>query len=182
MSDQPEFPALSDDEIHKSLDDIATLLSSQGNRLDEQTKVLNRLREVATEARQAAFAAREQTDPQNYGELIGQAIEGRLARTLKQLDSSSAEVLNGMQRSNASFQETTTAHSNTLRLMDEHRMQKDRDVRLLPWVGLGAVFLAVAMTVMLPRFLASYGPTCGVIGGVWTTTSTGTDVCAFYRE
>ena len=55
---QPEFPALSDDEIHKSLDDIATLLSSQGNRLDEQTKVLNRLREVATEARQAAFAAR----------------------------------------------------------------------------------------------------------------------------
>lgn len=61
--DQPEFPALSNDEIHKSLDDIATLLAGQSNRMDEQTKVLNRLSEVAIAARQAAFAAREQTDP-----------------------------------------------------------------------------------------------------------------------
>ena len=54
--DQPAFPALSDDEIHKSLDDIATLLAGQSNRMDEQTKVLNRLSEVAIAARQAAFA------------------------------------------------------------------------------------------------------------------------------
>ena len=52
----------------------------------------------------------------------------------------------------------------------------------LRWFGLGAVVLVLVLTLLLPRFLANYGPTCGVIGGVWTTTSANTDVCAFYRE
>ncbi len=52
----------------------------------------------------------------------------------------------------------------------------------LSFFSLGAVVLALAMTVTLPRFLASYGPTWGVIGGVWTSTSTNTDVCAFYQQ
>lgn len=49
------------------------------------------------------------------------------------------------------------------------------------WFALGAVVLALAMSVVLPRFMASTPSTCAVIGGVWTTTTTGTDACVFYR-
>ena len=180
MSDEPEFPALSDDEIHKSLNDIATLLSGQSNRLDEQTKALNRLNEVAVAARPAAFSARDQTDPQNYGELIGQTIEGRLAGTLKRLDNTSAEILNGATHAHKSFQETTSAHSSTLRLMDEHRRNRDKDIRWSLWVGFGGLVLALAMTVTLPRFIAAYPTGCAVLGGDWQTTSTGTPACVTY--
>lgn len=85
-------------------------------------------------------------------------------------------MLNGLQRSHASYQETTTAHSDTLRLMNEHR-QEDR--KLLPWVGLGAVLLTLVLTVTLPRFMASNASTCSVLGATWTTTSTGVDFVVF---
>ena len=71
--------------------------------------------------------------------------------------------------------------SDTTRQLWEREQKLDQFKSRLPLFGLGAIVLALALTVTLPRFLASYGPTCGVLGGVWTTTSTNTDVCAFYR-
>lgn len=52
----------------------------------------------------------------------------------------------------------------------------------LPWFGLGAVILALAMTVLLPRFLVSNASACAVIGGSWTTTTTDFDACVFYGK
>lgn len=49
------------------------------------------------------------------------------------------------------------------------------------WFALGAVALALALSVVLPRFMASTPSTCAVIGGSWQTTTTGVDVCVFYR-
>ena len=87
-----------------------------------------------------------------------------------------------MQHAQASYQETTTAHSDTLRLMNEHRLERQKDKKLLPWVGLGAVALALVLTVTLPRFMASTASTCAVLGATWTTTSTGVDACVFYGK
>lgn len=85
-------------------------------------------------------------------------------------------------RSSASFQETTTAHSNTLRLIADLREKQRQDRRWLPWVGLGGVVLALVLTVTLPRFLASNPTTCALIGATWTATSTGVNACVFYGE
>ncbi|MEL6243698.1 MAG: hypothetical protein AAFR19_20655, partial [Pseudomonadota bacterium] len=137
---------------------------------------------VSTEARIAAFAAKDQTDPKRYGELIGQTVHARLADSLKRLDAASADVLRGVQHAQASYQETTSAHSDTLRLMNDHRQERQRDRKLLPWVSLGAVVLAFVLTVTLPRFMASYASTCAVLGATWATTSTGVDACVFYGE
>ena len=38
----------------------------------------HRVNKTATEARQAAFAARSQTDPKRYGDLVGKTIDGRI--------------------------------------------------------------------------------------------------------
>jgi len=48
------------------------------------------------------------------------------------------------------------------------------------WLVLGSVVLA--MTVLLPRFLASNASACAGLGGSWTTTTTGVDACVFYHR
>lgn len=179
---QPEFPALSDDDIHKSLDDIATLLSSQGNRLDEQTKVLNRLREVATEARQAAFAARDQTDPEHYADFAVTLMEDRTGKIIDRMNDVASGLIRTSNHTATVLKEAEQDRSAAQRQLWEREQKLDQLKRRLPWVGLAALILALTMTVTLPRFLASYGSTCIVLGGVWTTTSNNTDVCAFYRE
>ena len=180
--DQPEFPALSDKELRETLDLMATAVASMSNRIDGLTTVANKQFEVSTEARIAAFAARDQTNPENYGELIGQTVDGGIADSLKRLNKAAGVLLDSAERSSASFQETTKQHSNTLRLIQELRENQQSDRRWLPWVGLGGVVLALVLTVALPRYLASYPSTCAVLGASWTTTTTGVDACVFYAE
>lgn len=61
MPEKP--PALSDDELRETLEMIATVVASASDRVDDQTVVLDRVNKTATEARQAAFAAKAQTSP-----------------------------------------------------------------------------------------------------------------------
>ena len=181
-SDQPDLPALSDDELRETLDLMATAVASMSNRIDGLTRVANKQIEVSTEARIAAFAAREQTNPEKYGELIGQTIDARIADSLNRLNKAAEVLLNSAERSSASFQETTTQHSNTLRLIQELREKQQSDRRWLPWVGLGGVILALVLTVALPRFLANNASACAALGATWTATTEGIDACVFYSE
>lgn len=121
---EPSPALLSDDEVRETLDLLATAVASMSDRIDTLTAAADKQIKVATEARIAAFAAREQTDPERYGGLIGQTVQTHIAETVKRLDTASSTVIDGFKRSRASFQETTTAHSDTLRLMNEmHRKQ-----------------------------------------------------------
>ena len=179
-SEPPERPALSVD-LLEQLDRMAELTIDMSEQVTEQTRAINHISTVASEARRAAKAAQKQTDPEHYGELVGQTIEGRLDETIRTMDRASAEVLNGIQRSNASFQETTTMHSSTLSLMGELREQQQKDRQLSRWVGLGGVVLAIVMTVVLPRFIASTPSGCAILGSVWQTTTTGVDACVSFH-
>ncbi|KQB95090.1 hypothetical protein AL073_18215 [Loktanella sp. 1ANDIMAR09] len=183
MTDEPlpDRPALSDADLREQLDRMADLTIDMSEQVTEQTRAINHISTVASEARRAAKAAQKQTDPEHYGELVGQTIEGRLDETIRTMDRVSAEVLNGIQRSNASFQETTTMHSKTLSLMSELREKQQKDRQLSRWIGLGGVVLAIAMTVALPRFLASNPSTCAVLGATWTATTEGVNACVFYQ-
>jgi len=181
MTDEtpPDRPALSDAQLREQLDRMGDLTIDMSEQVHEQTKAINHISTVASEARRAAKAAEKQTDPEHYGELVGQTIEGRLDETIRKMSHASAEVLNGIQRSNASFQETTTMHSKTLSLMGELREMQQKDRKLSRWVGLGGVVLVVVLTVVAPRFIASFEEGCVVLGGTWTQSSTGVDVCVF---
>mgnify|MGYP003625960210 CR=1 FL=1 len=182
-SDQPEFPALSDDEIHKSLDDIATLLAGQSNRMDEQTKVLNRLSEIAIAARQAAFAAREQTDPEQYADFAVTLVEDRTGKIIDRMNDVASGLIRASNHTATVLKEAETDRSAAQRQLWEREQKLDRFKRRLPLFGLGALVLALVMTVTLPRFLASYGFTCELmVGFAWTTTSTDTNVCVRYVE
>ena len=71
MSDTPASPApLSDDDLRETLDLLATAVASISDRVDDQTRVLDRVNKTATEARSAAFAAqklRYYADPEFAG-------------------------------------------------------------------------------------------------------------------
>ena len=62
----------------------------------------------------------------------------------------------------------------------EVKVERFKDRRR--WLVLGSVVLALAITVLLPRFLASNASACAVLGGSWTTTTTGVDACVFYHR
>ena len=55
MSDTPA--PLSDDDLRETLDLLATAVASISDRVDDHTRVLDRVNKTATEARSAAFAA-----------------------------------------------------------------------------------------------------------------------------
>lgn len=183
MSDPSASPApLSDDELRETLDLLGTVLASVSDRVDDQTRVLDRVNKTATEARQAAFAARNQTDPEHYGTLVGDTIDGRIGETLRRMEILANHL---QQRTNQTVSVLDRASEDRGRaLRDLHaREQKLGDFkRRLPWLGLGAIVLAIAMTVTLPRFMAGNAATCAVLGASWTTTTTGVEACVFYQR
>lgn len=181
MPDQPDLPALSDDELRETLELLSTVLASVSDRVDDQTKALDRINKTATEARQAAFAAKAQTDPAHYGELVGKAIDGQINDNLVRMGRMAVDL---GQQTNITRNVLKQAEEDKWDVINDIRARErkaDRLKRSLPWLGLGAVILVLVLSVALPRFMASYPATCAVIGGVWTSTTTGTNACVFYR-
>ena len=66
------------------------------------------------------------------------------------------------------------------RQVRDREQKADRLKRRLPWFGLGAVLVALVLTIALPRFYASNAATCAVLGPEWTRTTSGVDACVFY--
>lgn len=62
MSDQSAAPALFDADLRETLDLLSTVVASVSDRMDSQTQAIDRLTKTAAGTRQAAFAARSQTD------------------------------------------------------------------------------------------------------------------------
>lgn len=175
-------PALSDEELRETLDLLSTVLASVSDRVDAQTTVLDRVNKTATEARQAAFAAKTQTDPERYGEMVGQALAGRIRMNLDELDRMGTQLSKAATRSEKALAKAKEDQAGLYREMRARERKVERIKGLLPWVGLGALVVAVAMTLLLPRVLASNGATCTLMGAEWTRTTEGQEACVFYGE
>ena len=183
MSDQPAAPApLSDDELRETLDLLSTVLASVSDRVDAQTDAMDRLTKTATEARQAAFAARSQTSPENYGTLVGDTIDGRISDSLTRITQTASDLIRASNHTQEVLKKAGEDRSDALRQLRDREQKLDRFKSRLPWLGLGAVVLALGLTVTLPRFMASNTSTCAVLGASWTTTTTGVDACVFYQR
>jgi len=179
--DQPDLPALSDDELRETLDLMATAIASMSNRIDDLTTVADKQIKVSTEARIAAFAARDQTDPKAFGQLVGEVIDGEIDENLGRMARMATDLLKVSSRTKEVLKKAEEDKSTALRDLWEREQKVDRFKARLPWFGLGAIVLALAMSVLLPRFIASTPSGCVVLGGVWQTTTTGVNACVFYH-
>ena len=91
--EQPGLSALSDDELRETLDLMATAIASMSNRIDDLTTVADKQIKVSTEARIAAFAARDQTDPKAFGQLVGEIIDGEIDENLARMARMATDLL-----------------------------------------------------------------------------------------
>ena len=180
MADQSSSPALSDDELRETLDMVGTVVASVSDRVDAQISAMDRLVKTATEARQAAFAARSQTSPENYGDIISEIVRENLDESLIRMADFGGLLAEQTQKTKMVLEKAEEDKWAILRDVRDREEKADRLKHLLPWFGLGAVVVVLAMLVLLPHFLASYSTGCAVIRGQWTTTTTGVDACVFY--
>ncbi|MES0864819.1 hypothetical protein ABLN87_20910 [Ruegeria sp. SCPT10] len=182
MSDQISSPALTDEELRETLDMVGTVLASVSDRVDDQTRVLDRVYKTATEARQAAFAAQNQTDPEHYGDLVGHAINARVRGPLEAM-SQVADALGAQSRhTDAVLKKAEQDKWDVFKDIREQERKIERFKTCLPWFGLGAVVLALALAVMLPRFSAINSTTCAVFGGAWVQTTVENYACVHYQD
>ncbi len=182
MSGQSASPALSDDELRETLDRLAGLTLTMSDQVEDQTKAINRVTTAANEARRAATIAQNQTDPEHYGELVGETIDGKIRETLNSIVQSVNEL---DQKTNQTVGVLAQAEKDKWDVINAIRAREVKVERFkgrLPWFGLGAVVLALAMAVLLPRFSAINGATCAVFGGQWLNASTGGFACVHYQD
>lgn len=182
MSSQSPSPARSDDDLRETLNMVGTVLASVSDRVDAQTNAMDRLVKTATEARQAAFAAKAQTDPEKYSEIMADAFDEHLADRVAQFAELGGLLQQQTYQTNAVLKEAEKDRSEALRQVWDREAKAARLKNRLPWFGLGAVVLALAMSVLLPRFLASNGSTCAAMGAEWTQTTGGVRACVFYPD
>jgi len=181
MPDQPDLPALSDDELRETLDRLASLALNLSDQVEDQTKAINRATTAANEARRAAVTVQSQNDPAGFGDRIGQAVDARLLDTLQRLDRTANHLDLRTNKTAAVLDQASEDRGNLLRNIRDREERLDRWKSYWPWFGQGALVLALAMTVALPRFLASTPSTCAVLGAMWTATTEGVNACVFYQ-
>lgn len=181
-SDQPEFPALSDAELRETLDLMATAVASMSDRIDALTAAADKQIKVSTEARIAAFAAKDQTDPRRYGEALAKTLNAGLGQVATDMAEIVRRLALQTDKTLGALARSEDDRSSALREVFERERKAERLKRRLPWFGLGALVLALVMTVTLPRLMAGNVSMCTVLGASWTTTTTGVDACVFYGE
>ena len=124
----------------------------------------HRVNKTATEARQAAFAARSQTDPKRYGDLVGKTIDGRINDNPIRMARMIPDLGHQTQSTEKVLAKAQEDKWEILRQVRDREEKADRLKRRLPWFGLGAVLVALVLTIALPRFYASNAATCAVLG------------------
>ena len=124
----------------------------------------DRVNKTAAEARQAAFAARSQTDPQKYGDLVGETIDGRINDNLVRMARMITDLRHATNATGETLQKAEEDKFALFRQVRDREQKADRLKRRLPWFGLGAVLVALVLTIALPRFYASNAATCAVLG------------------
>lgn len=163
------------------LDALATTVASVSDRVDGPTEVLGKLAKTSAEKRQAAFAARAQSDPGQLAAEVTDALNEVMVPRLRELTAAVAEL-------------TRTAHAHgearnraETQLHDMKRGLRAARTETLRWKGylgsalLGGVALALVLLLVLPRVVTPTAFTCRFAGGLWLAGGAGQEACVFWE-
>ncbi|MBV0893148.1 hypothetical protein KTN05_15130 [Paracoccus sp. Z118] len=148
MPDTPP-PALSDVALRETLDLLGQVVASMSARLDSQGEQIEALVEAVEKTRSAANRTEQQTDPAAYARFIGSEVEKVLDKVLDEFAGAVLTIRKDHETTAARLKELEQAEEAAL-----ERLRRDLDAavrwrRRVPWVWAGAVFTALALTVIL---------------------------------
>lgn len=173
-------PALPDDELRETLDMIGTVVASVSDRVDAQTDAFDRLNKTASEARQAAFAAQRQTDPELYGHIIGEAAVRLIDQSLSDLKRTAEDLRVQTHHAGTALKKIDDGNQQDRQNMRERERRVDAFRAKLPLIAFAVGVFAIVMTLTVPRFIARFPAGCGVLGGTWTPVKSGDHACGFF--
>lgn len=176
-SEQPELPALSDAELRETLDRLGDLSLRVYDQVQEQTKAINHVATAANEARRAAKNAEQQTDPEQYADFAVRLIDERTGEILGKMNQTSSDLSSVANHAQGVLRKMEDDESASYRAIWEREQKVDRFKARLPWLAGGVAILFVVCLLVLPRFIASVPSGCAVLGGLWTSTTTGVPIC-----
>lgn len=181
MPDQYAAPALSDTDLRETLDLLSTVVASVSDRMDSQTQAIDRMAKTGAETRQAAFAARAQTDPEMFAEQINTHIRGTFAASVNAQAGMVRLLGEEIRRLGTLESDHDQVRRNLLIRIQSEKHDVERWKRRLQFIAIFGLVLALALGIALPRVAAHSTPACRIIGGQMLTPASGSPACVLFR-
>ncbi len=160
MPDQrPVSPALSDAALRETLDLLGQVVASmsaridrQGEKIDEQERLIVMMMEALADTRDAARRAAKQTDAKTYAGQMVEAMDANLDPLFQKLENA-IEGINRQHRDSADrLKQLEQAESAGIDRLRQELVQASAWRRKVPFIWAGAAGLAVVLTVMFRAF------------------------------
>ena len=173
-------PALSIVALTENVDLLSVVVAQMAERLKLQEQALAGVQKVTLESRDAAQAAKQQTDPARYARYIEQELDKTIGRVLDRLDVQHSNFEVDRRDTRFLLDELVQQEENTLQRLRADQERAGRWKKRIPFIALFWLVLVLGLAIALPRILADSGFGCDVIGGAWTRSTTEAEVCVFY--
>ena len=181
----PATAALSDAELRETIDLHSGVLAKMSDKIDEQGALQQQLIDVSIKGMDSilnlALAAKQQTDPARYARHIEQELDKTIGRILDRLDILHSNFEADRRDTAYRLEELVLQEENVLQRLRADQEMAGRWKKRTSFIALLGLVLALGLAITLPRILAGSGFGCDVIGGAWTRSTTGAEVCVFYR-
>jgi hypothetical protein len=176
-------PALSIVALTENVDLLSVVVAQMAERLKLQEQTLAGVQKVTLECRDAAQAAKQQTDPARYARHIEQELDKTIGRVLDRLDVQHSNFEADRRDTAYRLEELVQQEENTLQRLRADQERAGRWKKRIPFTALFGLVLALGLAIALPRFMAVNGIACVVLGGEWLLgPESGKQACVFYAE
>ncbi len=160
-------PALSIVALTENVDLLSVVVAQMAERLKQQEQVLAGVQKVMLESRDAAQAAKQQTDPARYARHIEQELDKTIGRILDRLDVQHSNFEADRRDTAYRLEELVLQEENVLQRLRADQESAGRWKKRIPFIAFFGLLLALGLAIALPRFLVVSSTACAVIGGEW---------------
>lgn len=181
MSHPSATPALSDADLRETLDLLSTVVASVSDRMDSQTHAIDRLTKTAAETRQAAFAARSQSDPELFAGHMGQQVGAALQIPVEAQAQLVKMLAEEIQRLVTLNDEHKATREELLKSIRREKVEAERWKKRIPFIAAFGLVLVLGLGLGLPRFMAQNAVTCSIIGGQMAVPAVSAQACVLLR-
>lgn len=174
-------PALAIVALTENVDLLSVVVAQMAERLKQQEQALAGVQKVTLESRDAAQAAKQQTDPARYARHIEQELDKTIGRILDRLDILHSSFESDRRNAAYRLEELVLQEENVLQRLRADQEKAGRWKKRIPFIAIFGLVLVFALGISLPRFMGYYAGTCRMIGGQMLVPATGASACVLVR-